>query len=96
MKRLIYGMFAMALLLTAVPALQADELDFLSADGGICPALTVQDAGIPEALALIPSCTQCKVCSSDLQCGGTSQGFCLPVTQIPCSPTITGKACLCR
>jgi hypothetical protein len=98
MKRLTYGMLAMVLLLTAVPALQADELDFLSADGGICPASSIPDAGIPEPiLAALPvDCFQCSVCSSDRQCGGTAQGLCLPITPSPCSPTSTGKACYCR
>lgn len=96
MKRLTYGMLVMVLLLTAVPALQADELDFLSADGGACSVAADKNAGSPEALGLVLFCTQCKVCSSDLQCGGTSQGFCIPAHQIPCSPTSTGNACICR
>lgn len=98
MKRSIYGMLAMALLLSAVPMLHADELDFLSADGGICPTATVQGTGTPEpiAAALVLECYQCRVCSTDRECGGTTQGYCLPTNQTFCPQTSTGKACYCR
>ena len=98
MKRLIYGMLALVLLLSAVPALEAEELEILLADGGICPASEVHGAGTPEPFltARTLECWQCRVCSSNFDCGGTTQGYCLTTSQAACPQTSTGKACYCR
>jgi hypothetical protein len=93
MKRLIYGMLALVLLLSAVPALEADELEILLADSGICPALETPE---PVLAALTLECWQCRVCSSNFDCGGTTQGYCLTTGQALCPQTSTGKACYCR
>lgn len=98
MKRLIYGMIALVLLLSAVPALEAGELEVLLAGGGICPASEIQDAGTPEPLLATRTleCWQCRVCSSHFDCGGTTQGFCLEDSDAFCPSTSTGYACYCR
>jgi hypothetical protein len=93
MKRLIYGMLALVLLLSVGSALPAEELEILLADGGICPALETPE---PVQAALVLECWQCRVCSSNFDCGGTTQGYCLPTGQAACPQTSTGKACYCR
>jgi hypothetical protein len=38
-------------------------------------------------------CEECKPCTSDTDCGGSSKGVCWPYPHYPCS---SGRTCSCR